>query len=75
MSVPNSLAGVVSIDSSRAGAAAGFSGFLQMAIGAITSYIIGSLLADTALPMVVAMTAGAVLSLSSHLLGQRPEKA
>lgn len=74
MSVPNSLAGVVSIDSSRAGAAAGFSGFLQMAIGAITSYIIGSLLADTALPMVVAMTAGAVLSLSSHLLGQRPKK-
>ncbi len=71
MSVPNSLAGVVSVDPSRAGAAAGLSGFLQMTTGAVTSYIIGLLLSDNAWPMVIAMFAGAVLALFAHLLGQR----
>lgn len=71
MSVPNSLAGVVSVDPSRAGAAAGFSGFLQMTIGAVASYIIGLLLADSAWPMVVTMFLGAAFALAAHLLGQR----
>jgi DHA1 family bicyclomycin/chloramphenicol resistance-like MFS transporter len=75
MSVPNSLAGVVSVDPSRAGAAAGFSGFLQMTMGAATSYIVGLLLSNSAWPMVIAMTLAAVLSLISHLLGQRAEKS
>ena len=74
MSVPNSLAGVVSVDPSRAGAAAGFSGFLQMTMGAATSYIVGLLLSESAWPMVIAMTLAAILSLVSHLLGQRAER-
>jgi DHA1 family bicyclomycin/chloramphenicol resistance-like MFS transporter len=74
MSVPNSLAGVVSVDPSRAGAAAGFSGFLQMTMGAATSYIVGLLLSESAWPMVIAMTLAAILSLISHLLGQRAER-
>jgi len=71
MSVPNSLAGVVSVDPTRAGAAAGLSGCLQMTIGAVTSYIIGVLLADSAWPMAIAMIMGALFSLAAHLMGQQ----
>lgn len=55
MSIPNGISGAVSVDPALAGTASGFSGFSQMAIGAGTSYAVGSLLMDTAGPLVAVM--------------------
>jgi DHA1 family bicyclomycin/chloramphenicol resistance-like MFS transporter len=71
MSAPNSLAGVVSVDTSRAGAAAGLSGCLQMMVGAAMSYMIGLFIVDSAWPMAIAMTLGGSLALAFHLTAQR----
>lgn len=72
--IPNGMAGAVSIDPRMAGAAAGLSGFLQMASGAATSFIVGSMMADSAMPMIVAMFIGAVLAAAAHFLGLAMKK-
>ncbi|MBI4183630.1 MAG: multidrug transporter, partial [Proteobacteria bacterium] len=49
------LAGAVSVDPRHADAASGLAGFLQMAIAAGFSWLVGALLAETALPLALVM--------------------
>jgi MFS transporter, DHA1 family, multidrug resistance protein len=67
--IPNGLAGAVSTDHKLAGAAAGLSGFLQMGAGAGASFIVGHLLADSAIPMAVVIFLGGIGSMSAHVWG------
>ena len=69
LSIPTATAGAISVDPRYAGAASGASGFLQMAVGAGVSYLVGALLADTAMPMVIAMISCAALSFAAFLMG------
>ena len=68
-SFPNGMAGAVSVDPKMAGAAAGLSGFLQMALGAVASFVVGSMMADSPRPLVIAMFIGAVLATAAHFIG------
>ncbi len=67
--IANGFAGAVSVEPQIAGAAAGFSGFLHTATGAAASFVVGSLLTDSATPLIIAMVAGAVLGLTAHAVG------
>ena len=71
ISQANSLAGAVSVDPQRAGAAAGISGFLQMAFGALGTFVVGALLTGSATPLASVMLAMTALSLAVHFLGVR----
>lgn len=71
MSIPNGIAGAISIDPRLAGAASGISGFTQMASGALSSMLVGSLLVDTAAPLVIVMASCAVISFAMHIAGIR----
>jgi MFS transporter, DHA1 family, multidrug resistance protein len=55
--MPNALAGAVSVRPQAAGTASGFTGFLQMGLGALSAQIVSHLLdgANSALPMAVVM--------------------
>jgi len=55
--LPSGTAGAVSADRDLTGTAAGLAGFMQMATGAGTSYLVGILLSDTAAPLVIVMAA------------------
>ncbi len=67
--IPNQFAGAVSIDHSRAGAAAGLAGSLQIGIGALAAAITGAILTDSAVPMAVVMFLGALGLLAAHVWG------
>jgi DHA1 family bicyclomycin/chloramphenicol resistance-like MFS transporter len=71
---PNGIAGAISVDPTRAGAASGIVGFLQMALGAVGTVVVGLALGSTLMP--VALTI-AVLGVGSALffwlaLSRRP---
>ena len=68
MSIPNAIAAGVSLDAHRIGAASGLIGFLQMATGAATSFLVGALMADSATPMVVVMLLGSFLAVAAFAL-------
>lgn len=55
--MPNALAGAVSVRPQAAGTASGFTGFLQMGLGALSAQLVSHLLdgASSALPMVLVM--------------------
>ena len=74
LSQANGFAGAVSVDPSRAGAASGITGFLQMIIGALGTQAVGMLLDDTAVPLTSAMLLLLSLSLLSHVVGVRMNK-
>ena len=67
--IPNGMAGAVSADPKMAGAAAGLTGFLQMATGAAASFVVGTMMTDSPTPLVVAMFIGAVLATAAHFIG------
>ncbi|MBT4888256.1 MAG: multidrug effflux MFS transporter [Rhodospirillales bacterium] len=71
ISIPNGVAGAISVDPSQAGAASGISGFTQMSFGALSSMLVGSLLVDTAAPLVIVMAVGATISFTIHIVGVR----
>ena len=71
LSIPNAIAGAVSVDPRRIGAASGLAGFLQMAIAAGCSYLVGALLAETAVPMVAIMMVLAILAHAASALVDR----
>ena len=71
ISIPNGLAGAISVDSRQVGAASGISGFTQMAFGAMATMLVGGLLADTPAPLVIFMVIGAALSFGVHIVGAR----
>ncbi len=77
--LPTGFAGAVSVDPRRAGAAAGLTGFLQMATGAAASYVVGSLMTTSATPMVAAVLIGTLCAAAAHvggvLMAKRPHHA
>lgn len=73
--IPNAIAGAVSVDPSRAGSASGLVGFLQMGIGAVMAAAVGAMLTDTAVPMVVTMVSMMVLAGAIFLWGTAGQPA
>jgi MFS transporter, DHA1 family, multidrug resistance protein len=55
--LPNAVAGAVSVDARAAGAASGVTGFLQMGLGAVFSYLAGQVTGTSALPVAIIMFA------------------
>lgn len=72
--MPNAMAGAVSVDPSRAGTASGLTGFLQMGIGAAASYTVGVLVDDTAVPVVTVITGFVLAAGIVFLWGHWPHK-
>jgi DHA1 family bicyclomycin/chloramphenicol resistance-like MFS transporter len=69
--IPNGTAGAISVDPRLTGAAAGWSGFAQMACGAAASQLVGSLQDAWPVALFWFMAAASVLSLASHLRSVR----
>ena len=68
LSLPNSMVGAVSVDPKLAGTASGLAGFIQMAIGALGTLVVGHLQDETQFPMLTVMTTSAVLAVLAFLL-------
>ena len=74
LSLPNAMAGAVSVDPRHIGAASGLTGFMQMTSAAICTYLMGLLLVDTAVPMVITMMVLSVLAYAAFFLGTWPRR-
>ena len=59
---PNGIAGAISVDPTRAGAASGIVGFMQMSFGAVGTVVIGHTLGSTLMPVAATI---AVLAIGS----------
>ncbi|HET6467349.1 MAG TPA: multidrug effflux MFS transporter [Geminicoccaceae bacterium] len=71
ISIPNSVAGAISVDPQAAGSASGLSGFLQMAMAALAAQIVGMIQNGTPYPTLIAMllcATGALLAILSPRL-------
>jgi MFS transporter, DHA1 family, multidrug resistance protein len=66
LTIPNGTAGAISVDPRLTGAAAGWSGFSQMAFGATASQIVGSLQNDWPTAVFWFMAAASLLALVTH---------
>jgi len=66
VSQPNGIAGAISVDPSRAGAASGIVGFLQMFLGAVGTVMVGHALADALLPVSLVLGAAALGSAAAY---------
>lgn len=71
LSIPNGIAAAISIVPSIAGAASGLAGFMQMALGAVTSQSTGLLQAATPWAVFYVMVGSAALAVAMHRLGAR----
>ena len=71
IALPNAFAGAVSVDPTRAGAASGLTGSMQMALGALCSYVVASIITDSALPIAVATVILTAMAGLSYLWGVR----
>ncbi len=71
LTIPNGTAGAISVDPRLTGAAAGWSGFSQMACGAAASQLVGSLQNDWPFAVFWFMAGASALALASHLLMMR----
>jgi MFS transporter, DHA1 family, multidrug resistance protein len=60
--LPNAIAAAVSVDPKAAGSASGVTGFLQMGVGAVVSYIGGQITGVSPLPVAILMFAMTVAS-------------
>jgi DHA1 family bicyclomycin/chloramphenicol resistance-like MFS transporter len=70
-SMPNSMAGAISVDRALAGTASGVVGALQMACGAASSEIVAAVADGTPWPMVIATCAGTALALVAGMIGAK----
>ncbi|WP_422365862.1 multidrug effflux MFS transporter [Pelagibius sp.] len=70
LSLPNATASAISIRPDLAGTASGLTGFLQMMVGALASFVVGQVQTDSALPMVMVMTAAAVIAFLGYLVAR-----
>ena len=68
LAMANAQAAVVSVNPHAAGAAAGLSGFLQMALAGLAAQIVGSIEAVTPYPMAIGMCFCAAMALVSALM-------
>ena len=75
LSLPSATAAAISCRPELAGTASGLTGFLQMALGAFATMLVGQLQDDTAFPMIGVMTSAAVLALLGFLLAQMVQGA
>ncbi len=66
LSIPNGIAGAVSINPRLAGTAAGLAGFLQLGLGAATSQSVGYLQSLEPYALVYVMTVGALIAVAVH---------
>jgi DHA1 family bicyclomycin/chloramphenicol resistance-like MFS transporter len=64
------MAGAISADPSRIGAASGLAGSMQLGFSAVATYLVGLMLVDTALPLVGLMLACSVLAVAFPMLGR-----
>ena len=71
LTIPNGTAGAISVDPRLTGAAAGWSGFTQMACGAAASQMVGSLQNDWPFAVFWFMAGASALALASHMLAMR----
>jgi DHA1 family bicyclomycin/chloramphenicol resistance-like MFS transporter len=71
MSMPNAIAGAISVDPRVAGSASGLAGFLQMIVAAVFAQLAGMWQNGTPYPMVGFMIAAATLSLAAFALSTR----
>ncbi|MEE8271123.1 MAG: multidrug effflux MFS transporter [Alphaproteobacteria bacterium] len=67
LTIPNGIAGAISVHPRIAGAASGLAGFLQMAIGAGASALVGHLVAESQLPLAVMIFSAALCAMFAHL--------
>ncbi|MEQ8356493.1 MAG: multidrug effflux MFS transporter [Kiloniellaceae bacterium] len=68
LSLPSAIAAAISRRPELAGTASGLTGFLQMAVGGLSTLVVGKLQDDTIFPMVAVMTSAAVIALLGILL-------
>lgn len=71
LSLPNAMAGAVSVDPRIAGAAAGLVGFLQMLVASSATLLVGYMQEDSVLPMVLVIFVATVIAFVSHAYTQR----
>ena len=71
ISMPNAIAGAISVDPRVAGAASGLVGFLQMLVAALFAQLAGMWQNGTPYPMIGFMIAAATLSLAAFALSSR----
>ena len=73
LTIPNGTAGAISVDSRMTGAAAGWSGFTQMAFGSVASQLVGSMQTGWPLAVFWFMAAASMLALLTHWLALTSE--
>jgi MFS transporter, DHA1 family, multidrug resistance protein len=71
LTIPNGTAGAISVNSKLTGAAAGWSGFSQMACGAAASQLVGSLQGNYPFAIFWFMGGASVLALAVHVWAMR----
>jgi DHA1 family bicyclomycin/chloramphenicol resistance-like MFS transporter len=71
LTIPNGTAGAISVDPRLTGAAAGWSGFLQMACGAAASQLVGSLQDGWPLAVFWFMAVASLVALLTHIASLR----
>ena len=75
MTLPGASANALSVRPDLAGAASGLSGAIHLGAGAISSYVVGHVLTDTAWPMIVIMAVTAFAALSVSFAAGKPPPA
>lgn len=71
LSIPNGTTGAISVDPRLTGAAAGWSGFVQMAFGAAASQMVGTLQGHWPFAVFWFMAGGSILALGVHIAAIR----
>jgi len=69
--LPNAHAGALSVHPELAGTAAGLSGAMQMAYGALCTFLVGEWMQDSEAPLILIIAANSILSALSLLLVTR----
>ena len=71
LTIPNGTAGAISVDARMTGAAAGWSGFTQMAFGAAASQLVGSMQTNRPFAVFWFMAVASILALLIHWRSMR----
>lgn len=74
LTLPSALAGAISVRPDLAGSASGFSGALQIGLGALMAPVVSSLLDRTAWPLVLFMLAASVAAFASALAARAVDR-
>jgi DHA1 family bicyclomycin/chloramphenicol resistance-like MFS transporter len=62
IAIPNGMAGALSVEPKLAGTASGLAGFIQIALGAVATFVVGYFHNGSVMPMVICMLVCAILS-------------